>query len=236
MSDLLQRIVQRTLAPSAVIQPIPVSRFEPAGISGGTFQIEEDAQATTYPQQLHIQKTISGEVPLEIQQSHNVTKAEPLAPSQGPSTEKTEPLSQVSLRQETRQSVARDILSEDSDQKADNPKQLQPPISDVRPLKIHASPSPVSLKEFVPEEGPAPALFLKQRKREPHATSSPGRYRPTAKAIEQNAPDPRAPEITISIGHIEVRAAHAPQAAPKPAFRPQLSLDEFLNKKPGARP
>jgi hypothetical protein len=236
MSDLLKRIVQRTLAPSAVIQPMPVSRFEPVGILSGTLQTTEDTRTNTYQTQLHTQNTISGEVPSEIPRSRAVTKEEYFAPSPASSTEKAGPLNQVSPQKETRQSVARDIFSEHSDQKTDNPKQFQPPISDVRPLEVHASPSPVSWKEFVPEKGPAPALFLKERTRGPKVDSSPEQYGPTAGPVAQNASGSRAPEITISIGHIELRAAHAPQAPRKPAFRPQLSLDEFLNKKPGARP
>ncbi len=38
-----------------------------------------------------------------------------------------------------------------------------------------------------------------------------------------------APEVTISIGHIDVRAATPPAPArSRPAFRPRVSLDEFL--------
>ncbi len=38
-----------------------------------------------------------------------------------------------------------------------------------------------------------------------------------------------APEVTISIGHIDVRAAVPPAPArSRPAFRPRVSLDEFL--------
>jgi hypothetical protein len=43
----------------------------------------------------------------------------------------------------------------------------------------------------------------------------------------------RGPDITVTIGHIEVRAAQAPPASPakpaRPPFRPQVSLADFLN-------
>jgi hypothetical protein len=40
------------------------------------------------------------------------------------------------------------------------------------------------------------------------------------------------PEITISIGHIEVRSAPPPAAEPRPRprFRPQVTLDDFLSQ------
>jgi hypothetical protein len=43
--------------------------------------------------------------------------------------------------------------------------------------------------------------------------------------------------VTISIGHIDVRAA--PAAAParnRPAFRPRVSLEDFLASRQGGRP
>lgn len=46
----------------------------------------------------------------------------------------------------------------------------------------------------------------------------------------------RTRPVTISIGHIEVRAAQPPVASPrKPAFRPGVSLAQFLKREGGAR-
>jgi len=38
-------------------------------------------------------------------------------------------------------------------------------------------------------------------------------------------------DVTISIGHVEVRAAQAAARSPRIAFRPQLSLKDFLNQR-----
>jgi hypothetical protein len=67
------------------------------------------------------------------------------------------------------------------------------------------------------DEGVAPAPISKK-----HSTSS--------------GPAPAAPpQVTISIGHVEVRAAPVSQPARRPAFRPRVTLDEYLRRSGDAR-
>jgi hypothetical protein len=42
-------------------------------------------------------------------------------------------------------------------------------------------------------------------------------------------------DVTISIGHIEIRAAQAAEPPRRPAFRPRVSLNDFLNQRNRAR-
>jgi hypothetical protein len=41
------------------------------------------------------------------------------------------------------------------------------------------------------------------------------------------------PQVTISIGHVEVRAAPVSPPPRRPAFRPRVTLDEYLNRRTG---
>jgi hypothetical protein len=50
------------------------------------------------------------------------------------------------------------------------------------------------------------------------------------------APAPAAPaQVTISIGHVEVRAAPVSQPPRRPAFRPRVTLDEYLRRSGDSR-
>jgi hypothetical protein len=51
-----------------------------------------------------------------------------------------------------------------------------------------------------------------------------------------DAPAPAAPaQVTISIGHVEVRAAPVSPPARRPAFRPRVTLDEYLRRSGDSR-
>ncbi len=85
-----------------------------------------------------------------------------------------------------------------------------------------ASPSPA-------DRPAAPAVAGRVRRRQPSLP-------PPADEPAVAAPA-AAPEVTISIGHIDVRAAPPPAPArSRPAFRPRVSLDEFLAARQDRRP
>jgi hypothetical protein len=44
-------------------------------------------------------------------------------------------------------------------------------------------------------------------------------------------PDKTNTDVTISIGHIEIRAVQAAEPTLRPGFRPRVSLDDFLNRR-----
>ncbi len=78
------------------------------------------------------------------------------------------------------------------------------------------------------EQGAVSARILPASLAAPGAVGPPARQTPDV--------DTSPPEVTISIGHIEVRSAPATAPRPKPAFRPQVSLADFLAGRQDGRP
>jgi hypothetical protein len=70
----------------------------------------------------------------------------------------------------------------------------------------------------------APVATIEPAGRQPQQPAPPG----------PDAEVPRPPNVTISIGHIELRAAQVPERLRRPSFRPRLTLDDFLAGRPGA--
>ena len=100
-----------------------------------------------------------------------------------------------------------------------------PPPAPADPPPAPADPPPAPA-----DRPPAPAGTADRvRRRQPS-------LRPPANEPAVTAPA-AAPEVTISIGHIDVRAAPPPAPArSRPAFRPRVSLDEFLTAPQDRRP
>lgn len=63
------------------------------------------------------------------------------------------------------------------------------------------------------------------------STPAPSRRDPAPGAAADEVARAGTTEITISIGHIEVRAAPAPEPPRKPAARPRVTLDEYLRRR-----
>lgn len=97
-----------------------------------------------------------------------------------------------------------------------------PPLPDdsrtmIRPLTVALHAIPKDLRAQTP-----PAL-----------NATPPTQSLTNSAPSSRAPaatEPTAPEIEISIGHIEVRSAAARPAVPRQSSRPRVGLDEFLGR------
>ncbi len=80
---------------------------------------------------------------------------------------------------------------------------------------------------------PAPRLAAERMARE--IQPSPAASRNSAKHPESAAAMPeQRTEIHISIGSIEVRAPRSESKPPAPPFRPRVTLDDFLRRKPEA--
>jgi hypothetical protein len=100
-----------------------------------------------------------------------------------------------------------------------------PPAVPVSPAGSTEPASPSSLAD----QPPAPTAAGRVRRRQPS-------LRPPANEPAAAAPA-TALEVTISIGHIDVRAAPPPAPArSRPAFRPRVTLDEFLAASQDRRP
>lgn len=71
---------------------------------------------------------------------------------------------------------------------------------------------------------------------EPHAIRAPESGRPSSRRAAENVAQESAEaplDITISIGHIEVRSAQVSERPRRPAFRPKTSLADFLKPRQG---
>ena len=87
--------------------------------------------------------------------------------------------------------------------------------------------------EVAPGSGPGEPHQDAQRSRAAGPPAERGASAPPAERGASAPPASPAAGITISIGHIEVRAARGPESRPapprsRPAFRPRLTLDDFL--------
>ena len=96
------------------------------------------------------------------------------------------------------------------------------------PAARPAAASPVTASPAVAEPGPVPA-WPRPARAPAHWPASPP---PSAGPGRSAEPFPESgPEITISIGHIEVRSASATERPrSRPPFRPQVSLTDFLSQ------
>ena len=86
-----------------------------------------------------------------------------------------------------------------------------------------------------PSGGQPVAVSARLRPASPPASGPAGTRGPTTPQTPGDA-DVAGPDVTISIGHIEVHSAPATVQRPKPAFRPQVSLADFLARRQDGRP
>ena len=108
-----------------------------------------------------------------------------------------------------------------------------PPSAIAEPDVLRHPVHPVTLPDRdlalaapLPDQMPAASGAVEPT--ETHRPQGPATHGPDAE------PSPR-PHVTISIGHIEVRAAPASEPLRPPAFRPKVTLDDFLGREPGGR-
>jgi hypothetical protein len=90
-----------------------------------------------------------------------------------------------------------------------------------------AAVEPVQVAVVEPGPVPAPVLPAYPRDQRPEPPTWPGQV--------ADVPGEPGPEVTISIGHIEVRSVPAAAEEPtaRPPFRPQVSLADFLGQDQG---
>lgn len=248
MNDLLHRMVQRTLKLAPVIQPVPVSRYEPAWTASNDLLVLNEMRTDQYQPQLHVGKSI-----------FHQAKTREEWPPQGIAERSSEQTTFSSLKEAeiANSAVLRSPAAETSANSHSTPQQYLEPSASLRTREqLHASraqqiashtedntknPAHTPSLGRLKEDLSSPALIARQRLPKHQDTSIQHRQglspEDTGSHDQQmSAPVSAVNEINISIGHIEVRVPPAPEAARKSSFRPGLSLDSFLNnKKPGAR-
>lgn len=229
MSDLLRRMIERTFATTPRIEPPPLSRYEPGGI--GDLPVGQDFGARAVITHSPIVESSASRESLVSEPWRSAMKNsadQVVTHAERMPTESDAP----PVRARTKD---RELLSE-----LTGPSRHESvEASDVR---LNSRPRPerpfesglVSPQTRI--SAPSPSLPLaiaqpRQTQRETLAVTGTAGHN----SQEQSGAESAAPDITVSIGHIELRAAASPQPQRKPNARPQLSLDHFLQgKKPGA--
>jgi hypothetical protein len=103
------------------------------------------------------------------------------------------------------------------------------------------SSDPVSAKSIFPRGDADRAVekmnnFQMQPATVPATANRPVSERAQNAALTEGEAKSSGPNVTITIGHIEVRAAQVAERTRRPAFRPRVSLDDFLSQRNGDRP
>jgi hypothetical protein len=243
MSSLLERMVKRTRAPLPGIEPLLKPRFARRGASAARSQTDTIMQAGEFsPGRLEPADRFPNQAPTiqpeawgdrdEIEGSGATRSEERVAqPDAQQITERHSP----EFRRRQSEGFASFAQAHRPASASHSAPQIDPAVLDLKSRS--ASPptktEPSRLPKFIPEQvvvthrkGPEAPLFS------PPATKLSSKQQPV---VEQEATAEKSSDVTISIGHIEIRAAQALEQPRKPAFRPRVSLSEFLSQRNGER-
>lgn len=250
MSSLLERMVQRTRASLPGIRPLPTPRFDPRG--GRPVTADMPSQTDSPPD---LSEAVSA-------QSGWARRA-PDTLSSGPA--KPAKIPRDGSIQDTRSFGERAVNPALSSAAGANPAHPGMSKSGGEPLARNASefsgiviPAPQLLpaahgstlhsaaREAIaakPVASKTPASEVVVVAREHRAampalqiSANKSSSRPQQPASPADAASPQSgPSVTISIDHIEVRAAQAVERVRRQVFRPQVSLNDFLARQRGER-
>lgn len=236
MSQILDRMVRRTRAPLAAVEPLYPSRFSAASSSGvlsGNIAAPQEFYADAQPGESAAGWSLQGagdspatEFPVtravDTQSAHNgehVGTSGATAP-------------QVLQRQTIPQAIAAPARSH-AEHGMTSLSAASPLPVELRTQRTAASSEPRSMDDGFPHTwlGDPIKSTTSRAARSDHRTMN------TAPAIKRtagaNAGAASEPVVTISIGHIELHAAQATERPRRPVFKPKLSLNDFLNRAQG---
>jgi hypothetical protein len=233
MSGVLERMAKRALGRLPTVQPLIRSVY-----ATGPGSAAEPSNAGFLPAAIEV-KTSAAPSPRPP-----VRVSEPAAPPRLRAEQARTPdhLEQRAepVPSQTRRQTAQRTRREPPVAPASEPEAAQTagdPES-MRDITITAPGPPMRADEaasIVEEPIPA-AIDLPSAALVAQTTASVQRRRVQTAHPESAAPAEPKPEIHISIGSIELRAAPAEAKPPAPApFRPRVSLHDFLSRKPEAR-
>jgi hypothetical protein len=249
MSDLLQRLVERTRAPAAAVEPLSPPRYAAAASSPSGFE-EVDARSEAPPGAaasaparqtgkpdgvtqaltgfVSARETIpAGPLAKGAALETSIANAVQFRSPSGPAADAASPAGGQGSREPRSEgwhheaaSKGFEIASAREQSEAAGRKSAD---GDSQPVHIFGSSPEIRETGMHSESG----------------SSGPSISHHEPFLREQQARDATAPmptsEVTISIGHIEVRNAPAPGRPRQPAFRPRVTLDEFLKRQPRGR-
>jgi hypothetical protein len=240
MSSVLERMVRQARAPLSAVEPLFQSRYAPAVVQPPQHSLTETDEAVTEtensPQPLSaVQPTFPPPVP----------RVSVLKDSSRAFNAVSDPVP----RDAPSQTRARDAFPDGQHKAAPEPGSAtdDPPAS--RPAADGPSVPGAQPMPILPRVELAFALsgdrHVAPQRQTPHHPAEPTSRLPRDRPAVSprlmphspwvDAPAGTAPDVTISIGHIEVRAPQVAERPRRPAFRPRVSLDDFLNRRQGER-
>ncbi|QAU23602.1 hypothetical protein EO087_06070 [Dyella sp. M7H15-1] len=230
MSNILQRMVLRARDPAmrggARIEPVLAVRHAPSALVERAQENIPAAPRSPVPSTAHAVPSIDTAVNATLAQTWPVSLATTRqATTSSDGHETTEPplhrMPTQQLAAPTIQLAPHGTVAEEHPLADEN---STPPRASVDTKTVFVPTiAPISTTPSRPENAP-----ITERKVTPVAP-------PPARVDRTYSPEPPAansvqatPEITISIGHIDLRSAPAPSTAKRTEFRPRVSLSEFL--------
>lgn len=213
MSTLIERMILRARAPLSSLEPIAPVRFAPRQQIDETPFTEMTAERAEAPDRSlpPPPRTIGQNAhPGERPHSPSLVPPEKTLPGPITSADVQRPLAGRDRRDQVDRSAS--VLDQGPEVHATAAEVRTEPIGPVQPIPVTARLRPADLPGHAEVAAQAPAA-------------------------DTTADEPaHGPDITVTIGHIEVRAASPAPARPARApFRPQVSLTDFLGNRQESR-
>jgi hypothetical protein len=237
MSDMLQRLILRTRDPLAGttlrIEPLRASRYAQVPLAStndtGISEIAAETIATAIATPIATTAALpdadrspmspsthhSAHRPASTDDATNVASV-PLKPIARTTTTPTQRAAQSHTQTAAPMEGAPKAI--DPAREPTSPKHPMPASLDIATRHVF---QPVATRSVT--QPPPPSVGIRSTTERAAKTAGPV----TTASISTN--------ITLSIGHVEVRAAPSPAPARPAAFRPRASLDDVLNRKRGDR-
>ncbi len=259
MSSLLERMVQRTRTPLRSMEPLVLARYAPertanqqswmesedaAGLTTGERQIPtlgppearsgfeplhgEDIRPLAEIEISAPQEALSGREFLPPRQSN---PERPFRSSEAEATQKPQPVPACRASND-RESGTSMLLPSLETPAAFGPAHSSSSENKVYPL--YSAHAPVAHSEKAAHE-PATAASPAQAAGNRQYSASLRRQNQSSFQMESSGEN-AVSEVTISIGHIEIRAEQPTPRSKPAAFRPRVSLTYFLNQRKEKRP
>jgi hypothetical protein len=231
MSGLLERMILRTRSGLAGIEPLSAPRYT---ATAGSREPEDRLDAAQSVIRALPPPQPRARLPRTVQTLPR-NRAAPAEAAHSAATRRDQIVDKLSV----------DDATHATPQDASNARHLAARNEDLGAHELHL---PLTPAETAFGEDTAPAAIGKQRATPsavapgrtalaaggvtPAALPQHARSRPVEQALfAANSGAPAAPpHITISIGHVEVRATPVSQPLRRPTFRPRVTLDEYLRR------
>jgi hypothetical protein len=261
MSSLLERMVQRARAPLPSVEPLAPARYAPVRTAGQQPWIEslDAADLPIGETQIFLSEppaTHSSLEPLHGEDMRPLPEIEISAPEERPTQREFFP-----TRQSSPEQAFRSFEIESSQKTHDTTRHIPEYREAASLMSLPQSETPMasgpaftanSANKVSPLQSPNARVMHGEKNAHESAAATlpaqaarvnvPQRQNPPllrrqnqSAAQVENGGENTISEVTISIGHIDIRAEQPAPRAKAPTFRPRVSLNDFLNQRNGKR-